>query len=125
MFNRRPLAVSALVVANITFMSSCTDDSVRSPTVPAVRTMVSAADGDSLAPLYEMSNPRRIPGRYIVRFKSTSQNVRELTAALTSQHGGRAYEILAGLGGFWGELPDNAISGLRRNPNVAYIEADV
>jgi hypothetical protein len=80
---------------------------------------------DSLAPLYEMDNPNRLPGRYIVRFEPGVADPQALSAQIVAGQGGRVYEVLHSLKGFWGELPDAAINGLRRNPNVRYIEADV
>jgi hypothetical protein len=66
----------------------------------------------------------RIPGQYIVRFKSDVSDVRGITDAALAAGGGRAIKVLTGLKGFWGELPDTAVEALRRNPNGAYIEAD-
>ncbi|MEO6332366.1 MAG: hypothetical protein ABIV11_10330 [Gemmatimonadaceae bacterium] len=71
---------------------------------------------DSLAPLYEMDNPNRLPGRYIVRFEPGVADPRALAEQIVAgRGGGRVYEVLRGLKGFWGELPDGAIEGLRRN----------
>jgi subtilisin family serine protease len=80
---------------------------------------------DSLAPTYEMANPNRLPGRYIVRFKPTVTGVGPLSADLVRVQGGRVYQPLNSLKGFWGELPNAAIDALRRDPRIAYIEADV
>lgn len=81
--------------------------------------------GDSLASLYEMDNPNRLPGRYIVRFKPDVADSEALAEQIALGHGGRVYEVLRSLSGFWGELPETAIEGLRRNPSIRYIEADV
>lgn len=80
---------------------------------------------DTPAPLYEMENPGRLTGRYIVRFRSSVRDPDSLVVSLVSRFGGRAYRVLRALRGYWGELPDSAIGQLRLHQSVAYIEADV
>ena len=77
-----------------------------------------------LAPAYGLDDPRRLPGRYIVRFKQDASDPQALSAALVTRWGGKTYGVLRSLKGFWGELPDSAIGALRRSSDVAYIEAD-
>src|SRR4051812_17508211 len=67
---------------------------------------VSEARTALAAPLYGMANPRRVRGRYIVRFKPGTPNVAGLSNALAAGANGRVYRAFEGLKGFWGELPD-------------------
>jgi len=77
------------------------------------------------APLLNAANPERIPGSYIVvlkpgaRAQSEVARLKELPQ-LTLRH---TYNI-TGFQGFAVRVPEQALAGLRRNPNVAYIEAD-
>ena len=72
-----------------------------------------------------MSNPRRIAGRYIVRYNADIGDARAVTGDVVGRLGGKVYRHLPGLKGFWGELPDAAIAVLEADPRVWYIEADV
>lgn len=85
---------------------------------------LSRAGADSLAPLYQMDNPRRVPDEYLVRFTSDVLDSEAFTGQLVVAHQGRALAVWKGLKGFWGRLPAHAIDGLRRNPRVRYIEAN-
>ncbi len=85
----------------------------------------SAGVVDSLAPMLQMQNPNRIPGRYIVRFKPDVADAEALAHELTSASGGKVYKALRGLKGFWGELPEGSLEAVRRNQHVRYIEADL
>jgi hypothetical protein len=57
---------------------------------------------DSIAPLYGMDDPKRIPGRYIVRFHGTESNPEEATREIVGRHGGRVYKELRSLKGVLG-----------------------
>lgn len=119
------VAHGIVLLAALAILAGCTSDGSRSSSHIVDPEFAKQVPADSLAPLYAMDDPDRIPGRYIVRFKPNVADVRGLTKALEASHNGRVYEVLEGLKGFWGELPDQAIQGLRRNSNIAYIEADV
>lgn len=112
----------SLVAASVLAIAGCEKEQL-----PEAETIVgpSLSVVSSAAPVYAMEDPNRIPGRYIVRFKPGAPSAGQLTAAIITKRGGKVIKVLNGLGGFWGELPDEAIEGVRRNPNVAYIEADV
>lgn len=103
----------------------CTEDRPTAPTVLDALRSVGQGPQDSLAPLLAADHPRRIKGRYIVRFKPTVTNVSAVSQSIARATDGRVLRELANLKAFWGELPDQAIGALRRNPDVAYIEADV
>jgi hypothetical protein len=83
-----------------------------------------AAATESLAPLYEMDNPRRVPGEYLVRFTSDVADAEGLARSLVAAHGGRTIVAWKSLKGFWGKLSPQAVEALRRNPRVRYIEAN-
>ena len=64
--------------------------------------------------------------RYIVVFKSTVGNVDELVDQMTRGNGSKVhYRYQHALKGFAATIPPQAVEGLRRNPNVAYIEPDI
>lgn len=125
-----PLALNGLwrslvPVFVVLAVAGCTDLVTNTPDQPRANSSVVGTATDSLAPLYEMDNPDRLPNRYIVRFKPVVSDARAFATAIVATNGGRVYESLQGLKGFWGELPSEAIERLRRHPDVAYIEADV
>jgi subtilisin family serine protease len=74
-----------------------------------------------------ISNKKSHPilGQYIVEFKSDVKDPRSLAQQLVRDHGGEllfAYENA--IIGFAAKIPEVAIEGLRRNPNVKIIEQD-
>lgn len=71
------------------------------------------------------STQATIPDQYIVVFKSSLPDPAAEARALVAQHGGTLrFTYTAALKGFAAHLPAPALEGLRRNPNVAYIEPD-
>jgi aqualysin 1 len=117
------LSRAALLLALVS--AACTDER-RQATITDPRSLKTVAPvGDSIAPLYAMNHPKRIKGRYIVRFRPGVSDVQTLSKSLTAEQHGRVYQVLGGLKAFWGELPDAAVEALRHNRQVAYIEADV
>jgi len=77
------------------------------------------------APLLNMRSSGRIPGSYIVVLKPGVQ-VQSEVARLKElpQHSVQHTYAMEGFQGFAVKVPEQALDGLRRNPNVAYIEAD-
>ncbi|HEU5303979.1 MAG TPA: S8 family serine peptidase, partial [Gemmatimonadales bacterium] len=66
-----------------------------------------------------------IPDQYIVVFKSSLPDPAAAARALVAQHGGTLrFTYTSAIKGFAANLTDQALEALRRNPNVAYIEAD-
>ncbi len=67
-----------------------------------------------------------IPDRYIVIFKSSTQDPPGLARQLVQQHGGRLrHAYAAALKGFAADLSDDAVDSLSNDPNVAFIEPDL
>jgi subtilisin family serine protease len=95
------------------------------PVAPAEPRMASSIVQDTVAPVYNLENPRRVPGRYMVGFKNGVTDVHAAAADIASRHRGKVRSIFDIIHGFSAELPDGAIEALRRNPNVEYIEAVV
>lgn len=71
-----------------------------------------------------MDNPHRIPGEYIVRFRDDVSDVQGVARAIASANRGKSKAVWKGLKGFWVQLPDASIEGIRRNPHVRYVEAN-
>lgn len=93
-------------------------------TVPATPT-ASTPDQGLGAPLYGMDDPKRIPGSYIVVMKKDNQLKASLSAfsavaglSMTSQY------AMKGFQGFAAKMTDAALEQIRKNPSVAYVEAD-
>ncbi|WP_224983820.1 S8 family peptidase [Geomonas agri] len=85
-----------------------------------------SAAPDAAAPLYGVGAERAIPGRYIVVFRPGSPG-HQVSAALQAagRLGGTVHYVYTdALQGFAATLPDQALQGLRHNPNVEYIEQD-
>ncbi len=112
----RRLSFAALTLV----LASCTKDA-KDVTGPP---NLGLAAVDSLAPLFEMNSPQRIPGEYLVRFKDDVGDSELLAQQLVAAHSGQAHAIWKGLKGFWATLPAQAIEALRRNPRIKYIEAN-
>src|SRR5437899_10149135 len=67
-----------------------------------------------------------IPDRYIVVFKSSTQDPPGLARQLVQQHAGRLrHAYAAALKGFAAALSDDAVAALSSDPNVAFIEPDL
>jgi len=67
-----------------------------------------------------------IPDRYIVIFKSSTQDPPGLARQLVTQHAGRLrHAYAAALKGFAADLSDDAVDSLSNDPNVAFIEPDL
>lgn len=100
-----------------------------SPSSPPPAQPPSIGDGNtsSVAPVYALDGPDRIPGRYIVVFKKgVSGAEAQNQVSLQSQRPGvrvlRVYT--AALKGFAAVIADDQLEQYRRDPKVAYIEAD-
>lgn len=66
-----------------------------------------------------------VPNRYIVVFKNGVADAPGLAKRLTEANGGTLHHTYRhALQGFAATLPEAAAEALRRNPNVAYVEAD-
>ena len=66
-----------------------------------------------------------IPDRYIVVFRDGVANGRALAAQMVQAAGGQLhFSYEHALNGFAATLPAQAIAGISRNPNVAYVEQD-
>ena len=80
--------------------------------------------------LSEVSSPQlrsgqTIPGEYIVVFKRSLPDPAREARAMAAQHGGTLrFTYSSALKGFAAALPQQALEAIRRNPNVAYVEAD-
>lgn len=86
---------------------------------------------DTLAPVYGLDNPARIPGAYIVVFKGDQKNRSGLSAqaliSSVSQMAGLSLQSTYSMEGFHGlaaTIQDDTLEQLQKNPNVAFIEAD-
>src|SRR5437867_8962146 len=67
-----------------------------------------------------------IPDRYVVVFKSSTQDPPGLARQLVKQHGGRLRHAYAtALKGFAADLSEDAVEALASDPNVAFIEPDL
>lgn len=85
-----------------------------------------AAGRPEPAPILGADYPTAIPGRYIVVFQPgmAGKAVEAAAQGLVRAGGTVHFSYSAALQGFAASLPEEALQGLRNNPNVAYIEAD-
>lgn len=86
----------------------------------------SAGSGADLAPLLATSAPDAIAGEYIVVLKptATSASVQSIVATATSLGASVSYTYDTVFKGFAASLPAGALAAVRKNPAVAYVEAD-
>ena len=102
-------AIGALALA------ACTDEV---PTTPASTPSQTAQLARGVA-------GRTIPGRWIVVFDKDVADAPGLARRLTEAHGGTLHHTYGhAIKGFAATLPAAAVQALRRNPGVAYVEAD-
>lgn len=89
-------------------------------------TAAAQANGRAPAELVGVDRPNTIRDRYIVVLeKNTPRAAAESARADAVRHGGTVHHQYGhALQGFAATLPASALDGIRRNPNVAYIEAD-
>lgn len=107
----RPLACwrLAIPILFLTPLAACRDEL---PTTPVGPNAAAAVNPD-------------LTDRYIVVFQPTVADVDAMVEALTRAHGGApGYRYYTVLKGFAATLPAAAVEGIRRNPNVAYVEPD-
>src|SRR4030066_505086 len=80
----------------------------------------------SNAPLLAIDSPTAIPGQYIIVYKPgiSSSSVEQAAQNVSALGGTVLYQYSSALVGYAAILPDLAVSKLRQDPGVAYIEAD-
>ena len=85
-----------------------------------------AAPQGPVAPMLGADSPTAIPGRYIVVFRPGTPGAAHNAAAASARAMGAQvhYTYDAALQGFAATMPEQALNGLRHNPNVEYIEVD-
>jgi len=85
-----------------------------------------AAGRGEPAPLLGTDSEFAIPGEYIVVFEPGAAGAEVEAAMVHAQRGGGNvhYRYTDALNGFAASLPEQALNGIRHNPNVLYIEAD-
>jgi subtilisin family serine protease len=85
-----------------------------------------AAPQAPVAPILGADSPTAIPGRYIVVFRPGTPGEAHNAAAASARAMGAQvhYTYDAALQGFAATMPEQALNGLRHNPNVEYIEVD-
>jgi PKD repeat protein len=77
------------------------------------------------APLLEAASGETIPDQYIVVFRDDVMDAEEMAWSLHQRHGGRMLATYRrSVKGFAVRMRPDALNGLRRNPNVLYVERD-
>jgi subtilisin family serine protease len=86
----------------------------------------SAEPAGPSAPAFSVTGTAQdLTNRWIVVFRDETSNPDALTTALASAAGATVhFRYRAALKGFAATIPPAALDGLRRNPNVSFIEAD-
>jgi len=86
-------------------------------------------DGNTsgLAPVYNLDDPDRIPGRYIVVLKKgvSGAEVKNQISLQSQRPGVQVLQVYtAAVRGFAAVISDSELEQYRRDPKVAYLEAD-
>lgn len=107
--HRRVLALAGLVL-----IAACADQPVSGPEEPTPAPLLGVA---------QQGGP--LQDRYIVVFRDNVGDVDAEVERATRGFGAQVhYRYYSAIKGFAATLPSAALEGLRRNPNVSYIEAD-
>jgi subtilisin family serine protease len=106
----------AALAAPALALAACTDEA---PTAPASTPPPQAAQ------MARGAHGKTIPDRWIVVFDEDVADAPGLARRLTAAHGGTLHHSYRhAIKGFSATLPPAAVEALRRNPQVAYVEAD-
>lgn len=93
--------------------------------VGVLHTSAALAQPPLQLPAKAFGQSRPIPGRYIVVFKDTVNDVQAEALALARGHGGQIQYVYGhAIKGFSATFSDAAVQALKNNPNVDYIEQD-
>lgn len=100
-----------------------------SPSSPPATQPPLMGDGNTsgLAPVYNLDDPDRIPGRYIVVFKKgvSGAEVKNQISLQSQRPGVQVLQVYtAAVRGFAAVISDSELEQYRRDPKVAYLEAD-
>lgn len=107
-----------LALAAVLLLAACSDDT--RPTSP-----LSAPAGGQGPTFAKSGSEFDLTDRYIVVFKQSIGNPDAMADELIRTHGGKIHlRYRYALKGFSATLPAQALEGIRRNPNVEYVEAD-
>jgi aqualysin 1 len=105
------------LVAGLLLLAACSDNA---------RDPISPTDNSGEAPTFSKSDAGQdLTDRYIVVFKENVANSDELVDKLMEKSQGRVhFRYRYAIKGFAATIPEQALEGIRHNPNVDYIEAD-
>lgn len=104
--------IATMLATGALALAACADE----PTSPAK---------DMSVPESSLTRTADIEGSYIIVFKDGVKNIPGLARALAASSGGElGFVYEHAVRGFSARIPAAAIEGLRRNPNIAIIEAD-
>lgn len=119
------LAVGALVA--LAPMGAATASAGGSAPPDRTASSQSLASSSDLAPLVVPEGGTPIEGRYIVVLdKDAPRSAMSAAKRASTKAGGKVLHTYdTALSGFTIQVPERALTGLRHNPNVAYIEQDV
>jgi len=110
---RQSSVVRLIAIATVIVLAACSDP--RPITGPA----------DDVSPVYSSSPGGQLVDRFIVVFRDHVSDPDALIDQLTGGTGALVhYRYRYAIKGFAARIPAAALEGIRRNPNVAYIEAD-
>ncbi len=91
----------------------------------SAQTAASPAPANDPPATHPFADSRPVPGRYIVVFKKSIGNPAAEAANVMRGRGGQIHHVYShALKGFAATLTEAALQGIRRNPNVDYIEQD-
>lgn len=107
--------VRAVLLVAVLFGAACQD----------ATTPVQPAPEPSPGLVRQPVTPQAVPGQYIVVFTDAVADPIGLARTLVLAHGGSLrHTYVSALKGFAAQLPDRAVTALRQNPLVAYVEPD-
>jgi subtilisin family serine protease len=115
MLQRFPLIV---MTGMLLFLAACSDE----PAGPAADDRSARPE---TAPFERSDGDIDFTDRYIVVFKDATSDTDGLIDELTRGNGSQVhFRYRHAIKGFCATIPSQALEGIRRNPNIAYIEAD-
>jgi aqualysin 1 len=119
----RPTIALAITVGALS--QACSSDTAFPTSGTSENSTEITAEAEAPLPMALAAKAQPIMGQYIITFADTVSDVPGLATRIAAQHGGAPiFTYTKALKGFAARIPEQALDGLSRNPQIARIESD-